>query len=112
MDQVVPLSNAPNQTMDVSLFINNETLPLKLTTRYNEQIQYWVMDISDSDGNIILTNIPLVTGVYPAANVLGQYQYLNIGSAYVLNVSNTESRDYPNNLDLGTDFILLWSDNV
>jgi Domain of unknown function (DUF6983) len=112
MDQVVPLTTAPNQTMSVDLSVNNVSMLLNLNLRFNELSRYWIMDISDADNNMLLSNIPLLTGVYPAANVLGQFQYLEIGSAYVLNISNDLSRDYPADDDLGTDFILLWSDNV
>lgn len=112
MDQIVPLSNAPNQTMTVAVSINGVSLVLTLVIRYNEIVGYWIMDIADSDSNILLSDIPLLTGVWPSANVLAQYQYMNIGSAYVLKNTNDLSRDYPNSLDLGTDFLLLWSDNV
>lgn len=112
MDQVVPLSTAPNQTMAVSLSVNGVSLLVKLNLRYNEMAQYWVMDISDSDGNVMVANIPLLTGVFPAANILGQFGYLEIGNAYVLDISNDDARDYPNALDLGTSFLLLWGDNV
>jgi hypothetical protein len=112
MDQIVPLSNAPNQSMTVNLSINDSSLLLQLTCNYNEMLQYWVMGISDTNGNNILSDIPLLTGVYPASNILSQYQYLNIGSACVLDVSNDDVRDYPKSDDLGIGFVLLWSDNA
>jgi hypothetical protein len=112
MNQVVPLTNAPNQTFQILLAINNTQVRLNLSISYNEMANYWVMDVSDNNGNILLVGVPLITGSWPAANVLDQYQYLNIGSAYVINVSNSDVNDYPNATDLGTDFILVWGDNV
>jgi hypothetical protein len=71
------------------------------------------MGIADVNNNILISEVPLLTGTYPAANILGQFQYMNIGSAYLLNVSNgSTTLDYPNGQDLGTDFVLLWGDNV
>jgi hypothetical protein len=112
MDQVIPLTNDPNQTMAVSLTVNGLGLTLQLNIRFNEIVQYWTMNIADANGNNFLVNIPLITGVWPSANILGQYQYLRIGSAYVLDVSNDDNSDYPNANDLNKGFVLLWGDNV
>jgi len=66
------------------------------------------MSISNQAGTPIVSGVPLITGIYPAANILAPYQYLGIGSAYVLNSSGTTSPDYPNATDLGTDFVLIF----
>lgn len=112
MNQVIPLTTAPHQSFQVSLAINNLLFRLNLTIDYNEMANYWILGVTDNNGNILLQNVPLITGSWPAANILEQYQYLNIGSAYVINVSNSTINDYPNATDLGTDFILIWGDNV
>lgn len=113
MYQTVNLSSAPNQSFLANLTVNGATLKLNLSVRFNEIAQYWTMQIADTTGTILLASIPLLTGSWPSANILGQYQYMQIGSAYVLNVSNGGTDlDYPNGQDLGTDFILLWGDNV
>lgn len=111
-NQIIPLTTQPNQTFQIALNVNNATLRLTLNINYNEMANYWVMTVSDSNGNLIVDNVPLVTGSWPAANILDAYQYLNIGSAYVINVSNSDINDYPNATDLGTDFVLLWGDNA
>jgi len=73
---------------------------------------YWVATIADvSTGQIILDSLPLVTGQYPAANLLGQYAYLGLGSAVVLNMENSPL-DYPDSETLGTIFLLAWGDTV
>lgn len=73
--------------------------------------QYWVMQVSDSLGNVLISSVPLLTGSYPAANILAQFGYLNIGSAYIINLGQV-SDDYPNSTELGNNFILLWDDNA
>ncbi len=112
MDQIVPLTSAPNQQLQALLNVNNATLRLNLTIAFNEMANYWQMDIADSANNSLVSGIPFVTGTWPAANLLQQYQYLNIGSCYIINNSTTPNNDYPDANSLGTDFILIWSDNV
>ena len=113
MYQIVTLNSAPNQSLLANLTVNGAALKLNLKISFNEIAQYWSMQISDVDNNILIASIPLLTGSWPAANILSQYQYKNIGSAYVLNVSNGDAdNDFPNTSNLGVDFQLLWGDNV
>ena len=108
--QIVPLSSAPNQVFFSQLTVNGQSLTLNFTLSYSEMSGYWQLGISDVNGNQLVASVPLVTGWYPAANVLAQYQYLDIGSAYLLNTGNAPT-DYPGVNDLG-QFSLLWGDNV
>ena len=113
MYQIVNLSSAPNQSFLANLTVNGAALKLNLSVSFNEIAQYWTMQIADVNNNILIASVPLLTGTWPSANILGQFQYKQIGSAYVLNVSNGGTTlDYPNGQDLGTDFQLLWGDNV
>jgi hypothetical protein len=108
-DQIVPVTNAPNQVLTVPLSIDGTTITLKLRITYNEIAQYWVMGIADRLGNVLIDSIPLLTGVYPASNLLAQYRYLGIGSAFVINASGTP-QDSPDKNTLGSDFVLVWGD--
>ena len=108
--QIIPLTTSPNQSMQMVLNIDGKNKRLQLTVRFNEIGKYWVIGIIDvSTGEYLLDSIPLLTGIYPAANILGQYAYLGIGGLYLLNVSNTD-KDWPDNTDLGSDYILCWTD--
>ena len=109
-DQIVPLTNSPNQEFQITLSIDGEDLTLGLSLRYNELAGYWIMAVDDQFSNRLLDSVPLITGAWPAANILGQYAYLAIGSAFVINASNTTAMDYPDSTNLGTDFVLLWGD--
>jgi hypothetical protein len=93
--------------MAVSLSIDQTIVRLQLRVRYLEVAGYWIMSIRDSQGSLLLDSLPLVTGYYPAANLLQQYAYLQIGSAYLLNVSGTD-QDYPDSTNLGSSFLLVW----
>jgi hypothetical protein len=108
--QIVRLNVAQNQTFTVQLTVNGASLTLLLTLTYYTMAGYWSLSISDAVGNLLIASVPLVTGWYPAANLLAQYQYLNIGAAYLLNTGNAP-QDYPDQNSLG-QFSLLWSDNV
>jgi hypothetical protein len=110
MAQIVPVTGNPNQTLTVSLNVDGGVVTLQLTVRYFDLCGYWVMTIKDATGNLLLDSIPMLCGVYPAANILAQYAYLQIGSAFLVNVSNT-TQDSPGASSLGTDFLLLWDDN-
>ncbi len=108
--QIIPLTSANNQTFSVSVFVNGQSLTLNITLAYSVMAGYWQLSVADVNNNPLVSSVPLVTGEYPAANLLAQYQYLNIGSAYLLNTGNAPV-DYPGQLDLGL-FSLLWGDNT
>ena len=109
-DQLIPLSNSNGQSFSVSLTVNSTSLVLNLNLSYNAMAGYWDMSVSDVNGAALISSVPLITGWYPAANLLSQYQYLQIGSAYLLN-TNESSDDYPGPDNL-SQFTLLWGDNV
>jgi hypothetical protein len=108
--QYIQLSTDPNQTMTVTVNIDNTNKSFLLTFRYNEVAGYWIMTIQNPTTlAVILDSIPLLSGGNPTANILGQYAYLGIGSAYIINVDNSPM-DSPDSTNLGTDFYLIWSD--
>jgi hypothetical protein len=109
--QIIPLTVSANQTFSVNLTVDGNALTLNLAIRFNSMSGYWVLSIYDQTGNIILDSIPMITGWYPAGNILGQYGYLRIGSAFLLN-QGTDNSDYPGTTDLGTGFQLLWGDTA
>jgi hypothetical protein len=108
--QTVPLQAVPNQTFSVQLTVNGSQLTLNLALSFSNMAGCWQMSVADVNNNLLVASVPLVTGLYPAANMLAQYQYLNIGSAYLLNTGN-DPVDFPASSDLAL-FTLLWGDNV
>lgn len=109
MAQVIPLDSSPNQSFRITLSIDGENRALSFKIRFNEIAQYWVMTVIDpSDDSILLDSVPMVTGEYPADNIIEQYAYMEIGSAYFVNVGNVSAD--PTDEDLGTNFILIWGD--
>ncbi len=69
------------------------------------------MAIANHDtGERLVDAIPLLPGEYPAANLLAQHEYLNIGSAVLLSSANDNSM--PTFNSLGKDHFVLWTDNL
>ena len=109
-DQIIPLTNSPNQAFTVSLAVDGGTKLLTFNLHFAEKAGYWVMSVTDAlTGVLLLGSIPLITGAYPNGNLIGQFAYLGIGSAYLPNVSGSQM-DYPDDTNLGTDFVLVWGD--
>lgn len=109
MATLIPLVPSQNQSVTCTLPIDNKNVTLSFQFTYNAEGEYWFMSISDKDGNLLLSGVPLVTGDYPAANVLEQYSYLNIGSAVVVPAS-TSLVGVPGFDDWGSNYYLAWSD--
>lgn len=91
---IIPLSNAPNQSLQVTLPTANGSLTLNLQVSFNEVGLWWVMQIYDQSFNIILSDVPLLTGYWPGANILAPYAYTNCGTWYIINNSGGIS-DWP-----------------
>lgn len=108
---IIPLTTNPNQYLTVTIPIDGKNITLNLVLRYNLNSNYWVMTVIDISNNTIIDSLPLVPGGYPAADILGQYEYLGIGSAYIVNASNIQ-QDIPSDTTLGTDHLLLWGDRA
>ena len=110
--QVVSLTSQPNQALTVQLVVDGAALTLNLYIAWSPMAGVWLMDVADATGALLLTCIALVTGVWPAANLLAQYGYLKIGSAYILNTSNDVAAFGPSADNLGSTFLLVWGDTA
>lgn len=108
--QIIPLTQTPNQTFTAQLTVDGGPLTLAFSLSYSAMSGWWQLQVYNAQGLLLLASVPLVTGYYPAANLLAQYGYLEIGSAYLLNTGNSAD-DYPGASNL-TSFSLLWSDTA
>jgi len=101
MISVLALNNSPNQTFKVNVPGDVRNLNLYLTLSYNTIAGYWIMGIYDNSKNPIVLNIPLLVG----QNLLAQYQYLDIGSVYLINTGDAAL--IPDDVNIGK-FELVW----
>jgi hypothetical protein len=108
--QTIPLDNLHNQTFQTTIAIDGANRTFEFFIRWNELAGYWTMRITDpATDTILLDSIPLVTGQSPAHNLLGQYAYMKIGSAYLINTGANPLED-PTEDDIGINFTLVWGD--
>ena len=108
----IPLTNSPNHSFVCSLTINDKSRTLRFFQRFSEIAGYWLIDIYDDTTDVCLIgSLPLVTGNYPAANLLAQYEYLQIGVACLINIAGT-SEEYPSVDTIANDWALVWGDNL
>ena len=109
--QIIPLTASPNQNFQIDLQVDSAALTLQITINWNPMAGYWVMSISDVQGNLLVDSLPLITGWYPGGNLLAQFGYLKIGSAFILN-EGSSAADYPTLDTLGSAFVLLWGNTA
>lgn len=108
----IPLDTTPDQEIHITVEVNKENIPLILHLRYNTEGEFWKMDVSDgTTAKMLISNVPLLTGESPAADLLRQFQHLGIGSAMIIKVTEQTDRDIPGLTDLGTEFVLVWGDD-
>jgi hypothetical protein len=111
--KVVPLVPSRNQTLVCTLPVDNKNITLQFTFTYNGVGGYWWMSITEMPRKTLLVDsVPLVTGLYPAGDLLRQYGYLEIGSAYIVPASDGLIRGIPDFDNLGVDYFLYWNDTV
>lgn len=109
----IPVTSQPNQSMRINIPIDGVNKTLILNFSYNEIAKYWTMEIIDDITNKqLVSSIPLITGVYPSANLLEQYSYLNIGSACLIKINPDNNDESANDENLNTDFALVWGDTI
>ena len=110
---IVPLTSRPNQNFRCTIPVNGKNITFDFTFRYNSEANYWIMGVSHATtGQKYVSDLPLLAGVYPAANLLEQYEHLKIGAAVIVKINPDNPDDAPNDKNLGTDFQLVWSDNL
>ena len=62
-------------------------------------------------GVLLIASVPLITGDWPASNIMSPVDYLQIGQWFVINQA-AGNPDFPGSTNLGSQFVLLVDDNV
>ena len=103
----IPIDSSPNQSFQVSLPFETTNRPIQFEVSFNDLSSYWVLNLFDpTEGVYLLTAVPLVPGL----DILGQYQYLNLGHLFLLNTGDEFFREWPIRETLGAFWTLVWSD--
>jgi hypothetical protein len=110
--KIIPLTADPDQTFICTLPIDSKNITLRFRFRYNTEAGYWFMTILDANTNeYILDSVPMVDGNYPAADLLGQYSYMGLGSATIIKRGESNS-EIPGEYNLGSEYLLIWGDTI
>lgn len=105
----IPLDTTPDQQFNVTVQVGEENVSLILHLRYNTEGDFWHMDITNAETEeMLIAHVPLLTGEYPAADILEQFEYIGIGSVIILKMTDAAEGDFPNLDNLGTDYVLYW----
>ena len=105
---IVPLTINPNQKFTSTIPIDGKKMKFNFFLRYNTEAKYWVVDVYNGQNDSLIVSLNLVCGL----NLLEQYSYLNIGSAYIYKVDTTLEDDRPDEYNLGSKFLLVWGDTI
>ena len=107
----IPVASLPNQSAKVEIKIDDKQQTFFINLSFKEVCNYWVLDLKDQYQNILLSNIPLITGggLLEAGNLLKQFGYKGLGSILVLK-EKSEKSDYPDSKNLGESFSIYWGD--
>lgn len=99
----IALNNNPNQTYSLTVPGDHQNIAFILTQAWNAEAGYWTIGLYDQTMRPIVLGIPLLCG----HDLLEQYQYLNIGSLYVVNIGDP-TIETPDDTNIGQNFKLLW----
>lgn len=104
MYSIVPMQALPNHSFNAVVSIDGGNVDLRFRLMYNELANYWIVDISKNN-EVVLAGLPLV----PAQNILEQFAYLGIGSAYIIPRSEAQEQ-WPSLDTLSSDWYIVWGD--
>jgi len=92
----------------VSVPIDGVSTYLYFVFQYNAAGDFWSLTVSDSEMNMLVSNMPLLSGEGAAANMLRQLGHLGIGSAVIHKLVDAPSSDSPNFENWLREFDLYW----
>ena len=101
---IVPFQAIPNHRFSAVVPIDGGNTKLAFYLKYNEIAEYWTVEIS-KDGEVVLSGLP----IKPAQNILEQFAYLQIGSAYIVPRSEAQ-KQWPGAADFSSDWYVVWGD--
>ena len=109
---IIPnLEDHENQRIHTTLQLDDGTTKdVFILLRYTKATDHWWITIQSGDGQDIVRGIPLLQGEsFPSANLLRQFEYLNLGTLFSFCSSAEETGD-PGKDNLGNElaFHLAW----
>jgi hypothetical protein len=104
----IPVSNDPNQSFQITIPLENRNITLDFYVYWNEMAGYWQANLFDALNNVeLIQGLPLLCTVDPGQNLLEQWEYLDIGKAFVVPITDS-AKESPGLGDWDSNFVLLW----
>ena len=106
MLQIIPMEEITNYKFSCIVTIDEGTIDLGFHLMYNDIIDYWTVDVFKQETEVI-TAYPLI----PAQNILEQFSYLKIGSAWIVHQSEIDlNEEWPSANTLASKWYVVWGD--
>jgi len=113
MYQIIPAPSSLNERKTITIEADSVKHTLQLRFRFMETLSLWHMSIYDpKTGSCMAESIPLLSGLYPAADLLGPFGSLGIGSACIIPLVKVPTTANPSKSNFGTEYVLVWGDRV
>ncbi|WP_297965651.1 phage baseplate plug protein [uncultured Anaerovibrio sp.] len=104
MTSIVPMIAIPNHSYSCTIPLTTKrNVTLRFTMQYNEVASIWYVFVDKDDKNI-LSSYPLI----PAQDILEQFQYMDIGHAYIMPKTQITAQ-FPNYNTLDSEWVLVWA---
>ena len=105
----IPIDPGEDQQFNITVEVGEENVSLILHLSYNTEGDFWRMDVSSADTEeMLISGVSLLTSEFPAADILEQFEYIGIGQAIVLKMTDDAEGDFPNLENIDTDYVLFW----
>lgn len=108
--QSIPLAACAEQEIYAAVEILGKNRQLRLAIQYVARGGFFSMSISEG-GRVILSGVPLTTGLSPAENLLSPYAHLGIGEAVLMPTTEAALLLPIEPKTLG-EYLLLWGDGA
>ena len=108
---ILPIDAKPNQHFRCVIPVDGRNLALLISLAFNTEAGHWVLSLADDvSGAVLIDSLPLISGVFPSANLLDQYNFLRIGSLVLVRTDPDDEAVVPDSTNLGIAFQLVWGD--
>ncbi len=113
MYQIIPPPATLNERKTVTVEVDGAKLNLQLRFRFMEALGLWHMSIyNPKTGECMAKSIPILSGLYPASDLLGPFGSLGIGSACIVPLVKVPTTPNPSKTNFGTEYALVWGDRI
>lgn len=113
MYQIIPPPSSLNERKTVTVDVDESKHTLQLRFRFIETLGLWHMSIyNPRTGSCMAEYIPLLSGLYPASDLLGPFGALGIGSACIVPLVKVPITPNPSKTNFGSEYALVWGDRI